>query len=97
MGLWDVGTGMPLRLLLVIFIRLSLLQELFTTQPPFQEIIGLRAVISRIMQGPPNRPSDKDTYGRLTNAWWDVCYSCWHRQPSHRPPISDILRRLQQP
>lgn len=96
MGLWDVSTGMPLWLHFVNFTRISLLQELLTTQSPFHEIPGLRAVISRIMQGPPNRPSDKDTCGRLTNAWWNVCYSCWHRLPSQRPPISDVLRRLQQ-
>lgn len=73
-----------------------LILELLTTKPPFHEILGLRAVISRIMQGPPDRPSDKDTYGRLTNSWWNACHSCWHRSPSHRPPISDVLRSLQQ-
>ncbi|KIM57025.1 hypothetical protein SCLCIDRAFT_131509, partial [Scleroderma citrinum Foug A] len=73
-----------------------LMLELLTTQPPFHEIPGLRAVISRIMQGPPNRPADKDTCGRLTNAWWNVCCSCWYRLPSQRPPISDVLRSLQQ-
>ena len=82
------------QLLLVDFPRLSLLQELLTTQPPFHEIPGLRAVISRIMQGPPDRPSDEDTCGRLTNTWWNVCHSCWHHSPSHRPPISDILTGL---
>ncbi|KIM68085.1 hypothetical protein SCLCIDRAFT_1209467 [Scleroderma citrinum Foug A] len=69
-----------------------LILELLTTRSPFHEIPELRAVISRIKQGPPDRPSDKDTHRRLTNAWWNVCRSCWHRVPSHRPPISDVLR-----
>lgn len=73
-----------------------LILELLTTQPPYHDIPGLRAVISRIMQGPPDRPSDKDTCGRLTNAWWNVCFSCWHRSPSYRPPIAEVLRMLQQ-
>lgn len=74
----------------------SFLQELFTTKPPFYEIPGLKAVISRILQGAPSRPTDKDTCGRLTDAWWDICSSCWHREPSGRPSISEILRKLQQ-
>lgn len=90
MGLWDVNTRMSLSLFPGFGLRS--LQELLTTRSPFHEIPELRAVISRIKQGPPDRPSDKDTHGRLTNAWWNVCRSCWHRVPSHRPPISDVLR-----
>lgn len=95
MGLWDVGTCMSLSSFPSFGI--SFLQELLTTRSPFHEIPGLRAVISRIIQGPPERPGDKDTYGRLTNTWWGVCLSCWNRVPLHRPPIPEVLRRLQQP
>ncbi|KAL4077454.1 kinase-like domain-containing protein [Scleroderma citrinum] len=73
-----------------------LVLELLTTRPPFHEIPGLRAVITRIAQGPPGRPSDKETCNRLTDPWWSVCNACWNRVPSQRPPMSEILLRLQQ-
>ena len=92
MGLWDVNTCMGFYFFSSVV--LSIFQELLTRKPPFHDIPGLEAVLSRIMQGTPNRPSVKDTCGRLTDAWWNVAYSCWHREPSCRPSILEVFKGL---
>ena len=89
MGLRDVNTRMLFRFLVVVGFHFS--QELLTTKPPFHEILALKAVISRILQGAPSRPNDNDTCGRLTDAWWSICYSCWRREPSLRPSIPEVF------
>ena len=75
---------------------LSIFQELLTRKPPFHDIPGLKAVISRIMHGAPSRPNEKDTCGRLTDTWWNIAHSCWHHEPSCRPSISEVFQRLHQ-
>ncbi|KAG6332055.1 hypothetical protein ID866_7032, partial [Astraeus odoratus] len=70
--------------------------ELFTAQPPFHNIQRLRELFCRIMQGPPDRPSDFVTCSRMTDAWWEICCMCWMRDPLRRPSISEILERLNQ-
>ncbi|KAG6332372.1 hypothetical protein ID866_6720 [Astraeus odoratus] len=42
--------------------------ELFTAQPPFHNIRRLRELFCRILQGPPDRPSDFVTCSRMTDA-----------------------------
>ncbi|KAL4071489.1 kinase-like domain-containing protein [Scleroderma yunnanense] len=71
--------------------------ELFTRAPPFHEIQSLRKVLTRILQGPPERPSDKATLFRLTDEWWKVCTLCCAHDPSQRPLMSDISMRLGMP
>lgn len=69
--------------------------ELFTRQPPFYYISGLRAVIGRIMDGRPDRPSGPATCFRMTDAWWNLCCLCWARDPWQRPSMPDIIRIIE--
>ncbi|KIM56730.1 hypothetical protein SCLCIDRAFT_93413, partial [Scleroderma citrinum Foug A] len=61
--------------------------ELFTRQRPFNEIQNLGALLARILRGPPDRPCDESTCSRLRDDWWDLCTSCWQREPLNRPKI----------
>ena len=69
-------------------------QELFTRLRPFHEKLNPASIIYRILQGPPDRPTDELTCSRLTDAWWDVCSRCWIFEPSSRPEMSEIVRKL---
>ncbi|KAL4077394.1 kinase-like domain-containing protein [Scleroderma citrinum] len=75
--------------------HLLLLQELFTRRPPFHNIPAIRDVIDHIMTGPPDRPSDQATYSHLTNAWWNICNSCWNCVSSQRPSMPKVLRMME--
>ncbi|KIM61482.1 hypothetical protein SCLCIDRAFT_25809 [Scleroderma citrinum Foug A] len=68
--------------------------ELFTRLPPFHEKLNPASVIYRILQGPPDRPTNELTCSRLTDAWWDVCSRCWIYEPPSRPEMSEIFRKL---
>ncbi|KAG6329097.1 hypothetical protein ID866_9992 [Astraeus odoratus] len=68
--------------------------ELLTRKPPFYELQGLRAVITRIMQSPPDHPSDESTCSRMTDTWWEICLLCWKRDPLQRPTISEIIPKI---
>ena len=50
--------------------------------------------MAAIIQGPPTRPSEEETLSRLTNDWWDICSSCWNRQPVLRPPMSAVVKSI---
>ncbi|KAL4066471.1 kinase-like domain-containing protein [Scleroderma yunnanense] len=65
--------------------------ELFTREVPFSTVASIPAVMFRIMQGPPDRPTPESTCFRLTEEWWQICLSCWNGNPSVRPPMSKIL------
>ncbi|KAG6328311.1 hypothetical protein ID866_10778 [Astraeus odoratus] len=69
--------------------------ELFTRQAPFHEIQSLRAVLTQIPRGPPDRPSEGSTLFRLTDKWWDTCNLCWVRNQSKRPTMLDIGKTLE--
>ncbi|KAI6033398.1 kinase-like domain-containing protein [Pisolithus marmoratus] len=69
--------------------------ELFTRDIPFNAIWLLPAVMLRILEGPPDRPSPNSTCFRMTEDWWQLCLSCWQCEPSARPQISEILTRIQ--
>ncbi|KAL4070075.1 kinase-like domain-containing protein [Scleroderma yunnanense] len=68
--------------------------ELFTRLQPFYEKPNLASIMVRIVQGPPDRPSEESTCFRLTDAWWDVCSSCWKGEPLSRPRVPDIIQKL---
>lgn len=70
--------------------------ELFTRSMPFHTIKGLSGLVIRISKGPPDRPTDAETCSRMTDDWWNICQSCWNYEPSLRPPISTILRMIEQ-
>ncbi|KAL4077396.1 kinase-like domain-containing protein [Scleroderma citrinum] len=69
--------------------------ELLTRKPPFHDIPSIDRVMTRIVQGPLDRPSHGVTNGRLTDAWWDICCLCWNSVPSQRPSMAQILGRLE--
>ncbi|KAG6329230.1 hypothetical protein ID866_9860 [Astraeus odoratus] len=68
--------------------------ELFTARPPYSDVHDTRGVITSILQGPPDRPSDESTRSRMTDRWWKICSSCWVRDESLRPPVSTILKEI---
>ncbi|KAL4066213.1 kinase-like domain-containing protein [Scleroderma citrinum] len=70
--------------------------ELFTRQDPFHPRHGITALITRITQGPPDRPRPEDTYGRLTDEWWDICSECWNPDPDSRPTMLQVTTRIKQ-
>ncbi|KAI6101175.1 kinase-like domain-containing protein [Pisolithus sp. B1] len=67
--------------------------ELFTRKDPFHCCRG-RAAISRIMKGPPDRPTDDDTCSRMTEEWWKLLSSCWRAAPRSRPTISRVIEMI---
>ncbi|KAG6332469.1 hypothetical protein ID866_6619 [Astraeus odoratus] len=70
-----------------------LMLELFTRMDPFHSCSKMETVIYSIIRGPPARPSDEDTCFRLTDGWWNICLSCWERDPQQRPTMSQIIAR----
>lgn len=71
------------------------LLELFTRKIPFHQSNGYKALIGQIMQGKtPERPSSEETYRRLTDPWWDICFKCWKDEPESRPTIEDVLQEI---
>lgn len=70
------------------------MQELFTRTRPFHDVLRVELLPIRIVRGPPERPTNKDTCFRMTDQWWELCSACWVRPPSLRPTISDISQRI---
>lgn len=64
--------------------------ELFTRKTPFHRFRG-RAAMTRILKGPPDRPTDDDTCFRLTEEWWRLLSSCWNSEPRLRPTMPYII------
>ncbi|KIM53495.1 hypothetical protein SCLCIDRAFT_31840 [Scleroderma citrinum Foug A] len=69
--------------------------ELFTREDPFHPISG-PFIMLRILRGPPDRPSAEDTCFRLTDEWWSIFSECWHTEPSMRPTMSQVAKRIGQ-
>ncbi|KIM61222.1 hypothetical protein SCLCIDRAFT_1216116 [Scleroderma citrinum Foug A] len=69
--------------------------ELFTREDPFYPLRGV-GVMMRIMKGPPDRPSAENTCSRLTDEWWGICSECWHADPSKRPTMLQVAKKIEQ-
>ncbi|KAG6332887.1 hypothetical protein ID866_6205 [Astraeus odoratus] len=70
--------------------------ELFTRSKPFHECVSVTGLISRIIGGKlPGRPDEDATCSRMTDAWWELCLSCWERERALRPEISKVLKTIQ--
>lgn len=68
--------------------------ELFVRKIPFHDVRNVVGVTQRILQGPPDRPSNEDTRSRMTKRWWHMCSSCWNREPSLRPTMLHIVQKI---
>ncbi|KIM69964.1 hypothetical protein SCLCIDRAFT_494998 [Scleroderma citrinum Foug A] len=68
--------------------------ELFTRGLPFYNISERQGVILRILEGPPDRPSNQSTHSRMSDEWWSMCLSCWDVNPSTRPQMFDVMEAI---
>ncbi|KAI5989522.1 kinase-like domain-containing protein, partial [Pisolithus albus] len=69
--------------------------ELFTRAVPFPDCRSLAHVVGRLIHGRlPPRPAHGTTQFRLTGTWWEICMSCWRRDPSQRPTVDEIAERI---
>ena len=92
-GICDDGFGKFMSFVLVE--STESLQELLTREDPFHPISG-PFIMLRILRGPPDRPSAEDTCFRLTDEWWSIFSECWHTEPSMRPTMSQVAKRIGQ-
>ncbi|KAG6334348.1 hypothetical protein ID866_4739 [Astraeus odoratus] len=66
--------------------------ELFTRKLPYGDCQRIEAVMFKIVQGPPDRPSMEKTCSRFSDGWWELCCSCWNRRPELRPSMPGIVK-----
>ncbi|KAL4064646.1 kinase-like domain-containing protein, partial [Scleroderma citrinum] len=69
--------------------------ELFTRKIPFDHLKNWQGIRRRILQGPPDRPTDCLTHYRMSDDWWGICLECWTSIPLSRPSISQILNKVE--
>ncbi|KAI6097182.1 kinase-like domain-containing protein [Pisolithus sp. B1] len=70
--------------------------ELFTRTVPFPDCRGPLQVIAMLAKRKlPHRPALESTLFRLTDAWWEICLSCWENDPSSRPTTKDIIEKVE--
>ncbi|KAI6095299.1 kinase-like domain-containing protein [Pisolithus croceorrhizus] len=66
--------------------------ELFTREEPFSDCRSSSGLMTRILRGGlPHLPAAQSTQFRMTDAWWEICTSCWGYDPSSRPAMKDIV------
>ncbi|KAI5996602.1 WD40-repeat-containing domain protein [Pisolithus orientalis] len=58
--------------------------ELFTRLIPFHDCPHFANVMHRL----------ESTLSRMTDAWWEICTSCWRREPSARPLMKDLIETV---
>ncbi|KAI6113824.1 WD40 repeat-like protein [Pisolithus croceorrhizus] len=69
--------------------------ELFTRRVPFPNCRHPANVLGSLIQGRlPPQPTAESTQFRLTDAWWEICMSCWERNPSLRPTVRVIVEMV---
>ncbi|KAI6006308.1 kinase-like domain-containing protein [Pisolithus orientalis] len=70
--------------------------QLFTRKVPYYQLNNITSVESRILKGPPEQPSSKDTCSRMTNEWWDLCLRCSRMDPSSRVGTEDVVEKTRE-
>ena len=94
MGAWNDHPGM----LLLYFLRQRItifLQELFTRLPPFHDQQHIANVMHKLLQRKlPARPNDASTCSRMTDAWWNICLSCWNYDALLRPTAAGMMQSI---
>ena len=73
----------------------ELLQELFTHEDPFHPTTDMTAIMVKILNGPPCRPSAENTCFRLTDEWWSMFGECWNMEPSLRPSMVEVTKKIE--
>ena len=70
-------------------------QELFIRKRPYGHL-GHHATIKFhiIRTRERERPTLEDTCSRLTDEWWNICSSCWTRDPLRRPSILTVIEGI---
>ncbi|KAI6000342.1 kinase-like domain-containing protein [Pisolithus orientalis] len=69
--------------------------ELFTRAVPFPNCRSSANVLGMLMKRKlPPRPAEESTQFRLTDTWWEICMSCWQSDPSLRPTMKDIAKKV---
>ncbi|KAI5997621.1 kinase-like domain-containing protein [Pisolithus orientalis] len=69
--------------------------ELFTRLMPFHDCLHFANVMHRLVMGRlPLRPSEESTLSHMPDAWWEICTSCWQREPSARPSMKDLMETV---
>ncbi|KAG6331471.1 hypothetical protein ID866_7619 [Astraeus odoratus] len=70
--------------------------ELFTCSDPYHGCKGIAPLIAKIAGGRlPRRPDVHGTHFRMTDAWWELCLSCWKHEPTLRLAISEVSEKIQ--
>ncbi|KAK7677083.1 hypothetical protein QCA50_019981 [Cerrena zonata] len=68
--------------------------ELYTRQKPFPDIILDIQVTPHVIRGGcPVRPSC-ETGQEMSEELWELAQSCWSKEPTHRPTISQVVQNL---
>ncbi|KAI6148891.1 hypothetical protein BKA82DRAFT_22651 [Pisolithus tinctorius] len=69
--------------------------ELFTRAVPYPNCRSSANVLGMLMKRKlPPRPAEESTQFRLTDTWWEICMSCWQSDPSLRPTMKDIAKKV---
>ncbi|KAI6116462.1 kinase-like domain-containing protein, partial [Pisolithus sp. B1] len=69
--------------------------ELFTRAVPFPDCRSTTGLMVKLTSGELHpRPPAESTQFRMTDAWWEICSSCWGHHPSSRPAMRDIVDRV---
>ncbi|KAI6006154.1 hypothetical protein EDC04DRAFT_2783589 [Pisolithus marmoratus] len=69
--------------------------ELFTRVEPFSDCRRVPGFFRKLLgRELPPRPIEEATQFRLTDAWWEICISCWEDDPSSCPPIVHVLEKV---
>lgn len=91
-----VGQG-ALSLYSDIYAYAMTILEILTHQQPYANIKHTTEVVIKTAQGVyPIRPSDPSVVQRgLDDNLWALVNKCWHREPSARPTIHDIIQNLE--
>lgn len=69
--------------------------ESSTREVPFRDCRNPVNVLCGIMKGKlPPRPGEESTQFRMTDTWWEICTSCWGRDPLSRLSMRDITKKV---
>lgn len=70
-------------------------QELLTKRLPYHLLRTNGQVVLAIMQGTlPEEPKHLDELSEGSRELWDICCSCWSKDPKFRPTVRDIVSQL---